>query len=237
MPNKPQLKLYEGLVLLALHDTKGTTQGWYLEYTIAAAVLAELLMLNKVKVVDAKRNHVEVLDASPTGDMVMDEVLEKIVNKKRPDTLKNWVMTVGYLPNLKDKVAQQLVADGIIKSEERKWFWVFTEKRYPEINPEPERRLREEIRRLVLDKPVAVDPRVAVLVALAKSSYLLEQVFSKDEIKTHRKRIDQVAKGEELGQLATEVVSSVQAAVMVAVMLPAIMAAISVTTASSSSSC
>ena len=93
------------------------------------------------------------------------------------------------------------------------------------------------MRRLVLDNPVEVDPRVTVLIALVKSSYLLEQVFSKDEIKTHRKRIDQVAKGEELGQLATEVVSSVQAAVMVAVMLPAMMAAISVTTASSSSSC
>lgn len=237
MPNKTELKLYEGLVLLALHDEKGTTQGWYLEYTIAAAVLAELLMLKRIKVSEDKKNRLEVLDASLTGDLVMDEVLTKIAEKKRPDTLSNWVMTVGYIPSLKDKVAQQLVADGIIKSEERKLLWVFTQKLYPAINPEPERHLRAEMRRLILTKPLEVDPRIAVLIALAKSSYLLEQVFSKDELKVHKKRINQVAKGEELGQLASDVISSVHAAVMVAVMLPTMMAAITAATSSSSSSC
>ena len=235
MHTSTHLKLYESLVLLALHDEKGTTQGWYLEYTIAAAVLAELLMLKRIRVNSDNKDRVEIIDASPTGDKVMDEVLAKIAAKKRLDTLKNWVMTVGYLPKLKDKVADQLVADGIIKSEERKLLWVFTQKIYPEINPEPERHLRQEMRRLVLERPSEVDPRYAILIALAKSSYLLEQVFSKQEIKTHKARIEQVAKGEALGAVTSDVISSVQAAVMVAVMLPTMMAAISSSSASSSS--
>lgn len=233
-----QLKLYEGLVLLALHDEEGTTQGWYLEYTIGAAVLAELLMLNRIRVNSENKDRVEIVDASPTGDKVMDEVLAKIAAKKRPDTLKNWVMTVGYTPNLKEKVADQLVDDGIIKSDERKLLWVFTQKIYPEINPEPERYLRQEMRRLVLEQPSDlsdIDPRYAILIALAKSSHLLAQVFSKAEIKTHKKRIDEVAKGEALDELASDVISSVQAAVMVAVMLPSMMAAVSASTTSSSS--
>lgn len=233
--NELKVKLYEGLVLLALHDEKGTTEGWYVEYSVAAAVLAELLLLNLIRVNRDNKDKVEVLDASPTGDAVLDEVLQKIADKKRPDTLKNWVMRIGQIPKLKHKVAEQLVADGIIKSDEKKIFWLFTQKIYPEVDPEPERHLRHEMRRLVLDKPLEIDPRVALMVALAKSAHVLNDVFSKEELKTHKVRIEQISKGEELGALTDDVINAVQAAIMVAVMLPAIMAATTASTSSSSS--
>ncbi|WP_417686399.1 GOLPH3/VPS74 family protein [Pseudidiomarina gelatinasegens] len=233
--NELKVKLYEGLVLLALHDEKGTTEGWYVEYSVAAAVLAELLLLNLIRVNRDNKDKVEVLDASPTGDAVLDEVLQKIADKKRPDTLKNWVMRIGQIPKLKHKVAEQLVADGIIKSDEKKILWLFTQKIYPEVDPEPERHLRHEMRRLVLDKPLEIDPRVALMVALAKSAHVLNDVFSKEELKTHKVRIEQISKGEELGALTDDVINAVQAAIMVAVMLPAIMAATTASTSSSSS--
>ena len=44
MHTSTHLKLYESLVLLALHDEKGTTQGWYLDYTIAVAVMLPTMM-------------------------------------------------------------------------------------------------------------------------------------------------------------------------------------------------
>lgn len=227
------MKLYENLVLLALNDEKGTTEGWYIEYCVAAAILAELLLTQRIRVNPANKNKVEVLDYSATGDKVMDEAIQKIADKKGGDTLKNWVMAIGYIRDLKHKVAEQLVEDGIIKSDEKKILWVFTQKIYPAVNPEPERQLRHEMRRLVLDKPLEVDPRIALMVALAKSAYLLENVFSKDELKTHKKRIETIAKGEELGMIAKEVIDGVQVAIMVATMLPAMLAA---TSASSSSS-
>ena len=233
--NELKVKLYEGLVLLALHDEKSTTEGWYVEYSVAAAVLAELLLLNLIRVNRDNKDKVEVLDASPTGDAVLDEVLQKIADKKRPDTLKNWVMRIGQIPKLKHKVAEQLVADGIIKSDEKKILWLFTQKIYPEVDPEPERHLRHEMRRLVLDKPLEIDPRVALMVALAKSAHVLNDVFSKEELKTHKVRIEQISKGEELGALTDDVINAVQAAIMVAVMLPAIMAATTASTSSSSS--
>ncbi|WP_417666406.1 GOLPH3/VPS74 family protein [Pseudidiomarina sp.] len=233
--NELKVKLYEGLVLLALHDEKGTTEGWYVEYSVAAAVLAELLLLNRIRVNRGNKDKVEVLDASPTHDAVLDEVLQKITDKKRPDTLKNWVMRIGQIPKLKHKVAEQLVADGIIKSDEKKILWLFTQKIYPEVDPEPERHLRHEMRRLVLDKPLEIDPRVALMVALAKSAHVLNDVFSKEELKTHKARIEQISKGEELGALTDDVINAVQAAIMVAVMLPAIMAATTASTSSSSS--
>lgn len=227
------MKLYEGLVLLALNDETGDTLGSYLEYTIAAGIIAELLLLNKITVNRDNKDKIEVLDTTPTGDPVMDDAIQSMVDKKRPDTLKNWVSRIAQSSRLKHKVADQLVADGIVKSEDKKVLWIFSYKVYPEVNPEPEQQLRADMRRLVIDNPLEVDPRVSLLVALAKSANLLKTVFSKDELYTHRKRIDKIAKGEELGALTQEVISAVQAAMMVAVMMPAIMAA---TTASTTNS-
>lgn len=224
------IKLYEGLMLLALNDEKGTTEGYYIEYTAAAAILSELLLSQRIKVNPDNKDKVEVLDDSPTGDPVMDEALQKIAGKKKPDTLKNWVMALGHIKNLKHKIAEQLVADGIIKADEKKVLWIFTQKIYPEVNPEPETHLKREMRRLVLDKPLEIHPKIALMVALAKSAYLLNQVFSKDELKQHKKRIEQISKGEELGAITADVIEGVQAAVMVAVMMPAMMAAVTAST-------
>lgn len=230
------MKLYEGLMLLALNDEKGTNEGHYIEYTAAAAILAELLLSQRISVNKDNKDKVEVLDAAPTGDAVMDEALQKIAGKKKPDTLKNWVMAIGTIKNLKHKIAQQLVDDGIIKADERKILWIFTQKIYPEVNPQPEEQLKRELRRLVLDKPLEIDPKYTLMLALAKSAYLLNQVFSKDELKQHKKRIEQVSKGEELGQITAEVIEGVQAAIMVAVMMPAMMAAVSASTTSAGTS-
>ena len=228
------MKLYEGLVLLALQEETGNTKGSHLEYTIAAAIIAELLLLKRIRVNADNKDKVEVLDNSPTGDTVMDEALQKMADRKRADTIKNWVSHIAQISKLKHKVAEQLVADGIITSEEKKVLWIFSYKVYPEANPEPERKLRSEMRRLVRDKPLEIDPRIALTVSLAKSSDLLKSVFSKDELKTHKERIEKIAKGEELGAVTQAVIDAVQAAVLVAVMMPAIMAA---TTASTSNSC
>lgn len=226
------IKLYEGLMLLALNEEKGTMSGAYIEYSVAAAVLAELLLLKRIQLDRDDKDKVDVVDDSPTGDKVLDEALEKISKAKRRRKLKDWVSSIGYIKDLKHKVAEQLVKDGIIEIEKKKVLWLFTQKVYPEVNPQPEQHLRHEMRRLVLDRPLEIDPRIALMVSLAQSARLLEQVFSKEELKASKKRIENIAKGEELGAIAKEVVAAVEVAVMIAVMMPAITAA---TTASSAS--
>ncbi|WP_417683194.1 GOLPH3/VPS74 family protein [Pseudidiomarina aquimaris] len=226
------IKLYEGLMLLALNEEKGTMSGAYIEYSVAAAVLAELLLLKRIQVDRDDKDKVDVVDDSPTGDKVLDEALEKMSKAKRRRKLKDWVSSIGHIKDLKHKVAEQLVEDGIIELEKKKVLWLFTQKVYPEVNPQPEQHLRHEMRRLVLDRPLEIDPRIALMLSLAQSARLLEQVFSKEELKASKKRIENIAKGEELGAIAKEVVAAVEVAVMIAVMMPAITAA---TTASSAS--
>ena len=60
-----------------------------------------------------------------------------------------------------------------------------------------------------------VEPRVAILVALANSAKLLPQVFTKQELKQRKKRIEQLEKGEMVSAAAKQAVAVIEAAVMV----------------------
>lgn len=234
-----ELRLYEGLMLLALSEEKGTIEGAYIEYCVAAAMLAELLLLKKLTLTDERDPKVQISDTAVIGDDVLDEGLQKIAQSKRSLKLEDWVTKLAQLTDLKHKVAAALVRDGVVALEEKKILWLFTQKVYPELNPEPEQALRRELRYLVLEQPLEVNPRHVLLLALAQSACLLPQVFSKAELKTHKKRIEQLVKGEQLGVITKDVIAAVEVAVMVAVMLPAMTAATSAATAASvsSSSC
>ena len=218
------LKLYEAIVLLALCEEKGTMNGAYVEYAPAAALAAELLMLGRIKVDDGNKEKVTLVNDSRTGDSLLDEALTKISDTK-------WQY---QLEDLKHKVAQALAADGIVASEKEKVLWLFERRVYPEVNPEPEEQLRQEMRNVVLSDENDIEPRIAITIALANSASLLPQVFSKQELKDRKHRIKQIENGELVSKAAKEAIQAIEAAVMIAAIMPAITAA---TVTSSPSSC
>lgn len=232
MPNN--LKLYEAIMLLALCEEKGTMNGMYVEYATAGALTAELLMLSRIKVDEDNKARVAVLDNSPTGDELLDEALTTIEASKRQRKLKDWVIKLAGMKDLKHKVAQALAASGIVSAEKEKVLWLFERRVYPEINPEPELQLRQAMRDAVLADNDDIEPRIAIAIALANSAKLLPQVFSKQELRDRKQRIKQLESGELVSKAAKEAIQAIEAAVMIAVMIPAITAA---TSASSSSSC
>ncbi len=63
------------------------------------------------------------------------------------------------------------------------------------------------------------------------SADILGKIFDKKEIKTKKKRIEQIVNGELIGRATKEVIQSVQAAITMAAVMPAIIAS---TTVSSS---
>jgi len=228
------LKLYEAIVLLALCEEKGTMNGAYVEYATAAALAAELLMLGRIKVDDGNNEKIAVVNDSPTGDSLLDEALTIILDAKRQYELEYWVEKLAGIKDLKHKVAQALATDGIVASEKEKVLWLFERRVYPEVNPEPEEQLRQEMRNVVLSDGDEIEPRIAIVVALANSAALLPQVFTKQELKDRKQRIKQLEKGELVSKVAKEAVQAIEAAVMIAAIMPAITAA---TVTSSPSSC
>jgi len=228
------IRLYQAVMLLALSEERGTMNGAYVEYATAAALLSELLMHERIAIEADNKNKVSVMDDASTDDALLDEALGQIKSAKRQRKLQDWVQKLGQLKDLKHKVAQSLADAHIVAAEKEKVLWLFERRVYPELNPEPEQQIREAMRSAVMSDN-EVEPRVAILVALANSAKLLPQVFTKQELKQRKKRIEQLEKGEMVSAAAKQAVAAIEAAVMVAAIMPAITAAS--TASCSSTSC
>ena len=224
MSTNQQQYLHEEVMLLALKDEGGTiASGTNYKFALAGAVLAELLLSERIAVEERKKKKYAVLkDSTPLGDPVIDECLKKVVNAKKNQQLQTWVSRFSGLKDLKNRVARSLVQRGILRADEDKVLLLFTRKIYPEVNPEPERKMIERLREAVLTEAEDIDPRTVVLVSLADSTGLLKVIFDKKDLKAQKKRIEQVVNGDVSGKATKEAIEAMQAAVFVACIMPAI---------------
>lgn len=221
------LHLHEEILLLALRDEKGTVQSsTCIEFPLAGAMIAELLLLGRVRVDEAskKKKLVDLVDGAPTGNDVLDECLDKFRTAKRRASLKTWVMRFRQMKRLKHRVAEGLCRNGVLRAEEDKVLHIFKRTVYPEIDPRPEREMIERLRAAIFRDGAAIDPRTAILVSIARVGHLLEIPFEKKKLKERKKRIERIVNGELTGKATREAIEAMQAAVMVAVVIPAIAA-------------
>ena len=224
MTIQTNLFLHEEIMLLALRDEEGTiASGTMYQYAIGAAVLAELLLNKRIAVGQPRRKKlVDLISSQSFGEPLIDQCLEKISNAKRRASLQSWVSRFAGVKNLKHRVALQLCERGILRATEDKILLIFTRKIYPEVNPEPERKLIERLRQAIFTDSRDVDPRTVVLVSLANSTGLLKVVFDKKELKGRKARIKEISDGEITGKAAKEAIEAMLAAVMVCCIVPAI---------------
>jgi hypothetical protein len=218
------LTLHEEVLLLALRDKEGTiATGTNYRFAIGGAVLAELLMENRIGIETVKKKKfVKITDPKSTGNELLDECIERIKNSKRRQTLQSWVSRFANIKNLKNRVAGQLCDRGILRADEDKVLLIFTRRIYPERNPVPEKKLIERLRRAIFAGGKQLDPRTVVLISLAKSADLLRVVFEKRRLKERKERIEQIVNGEMTGKAAKEAIEAMHAAVMVAVIVPTV---------------
>jgi hypothetical protein len=211
------LFLHEEILLLALRDEKGTiVSGTMYSYAIGGAVLADLLLNSRVGVEqEKKKKFVKLLDSTPLGDPVIDECLHRIRTSKKRATLQAWVSRFAHAKKLKRRVAEQLCRRGVLRADEGKVLLIFSRKIYPEINPEPEKKLITRLREAVFTDTEEIDPRTVVVVSLANNSGLLKATFGKKMLKDRKKRIEKIVNGEIVGKATAEAIQAMQTAVFV----------------------
>lgn len=223
MTREATLSLPEEIMLLALHDEKGTTglESMY-QYAIGGAALAELLMRERIRIDTSRKKQVGVINAKPLGDPLLDECLTKLVEARKPAAAQTWVARFAGVKNLKHLLAERLCDRGILRADKDKVMLLFSRRTYPEIDPEPEQALVERLRQAIFTENNHLDPRTVVLVALANSASLLNNVFDKKDLKARKDRIARVVEGDAMAEATKEAIEAVQAAIMVAVILPTI---------------
>lgn len=220
------LYLHQELMLLAIRDDNGTFSSGMFLYSVGGAMVSELLMQQRIVAGTDKKQFVGVIDKSPTGDALLDELLKKILESRKPKNLQHWVFAAANMPKLKHRVASTLCDLGILRHDEKKVLWLFTKQVYPELDGSYEDAIRNRMAKVMFDETVKPDGRTAVLIALASHGGLLKGNFVPQELRQRKDRVKQLANGDILASGATQsAIQAVQAAIMVAAIIPAITAA------------
>jgi len=218
------LHIYEEILLLALRDKEGTMLfGINYPQAIAGALLAELLLKNKIEIENSgKRKFVKLVNKKSTGDLLLDECINKISSAKRRARPQSWVQRFANLSRLKHKAAQSLCRKGILKLEEDKVLLLFNRKIYPEVNPRPEKHLMDKLNNAIFGTIKEIDPEVVILISICNSTGILKQIFDKHKLKEKKDRIKEITSGNLIGKSTKGAVEAMQAAIMVAVIMPAV---------------
>ena len=225
-----RLHLHEEILLLALKDREGTIEfGCNYQYAVGGAILAELLMAERLRAVQVKKNKhlVEVVDATPLGEPLLDECLGRVAAAKRRASLETWVSRFAGLKGLKHRVAASLVDRGVLLAERDTVMLLFSRTVYPEADPGPERELEARLEAAIFGGGTEVEPRTVVMIALARAADLLRHHFDKRALKERQARIEALVNGELTGAATAAAIQAAETAILVASMVPVMVAATS----------
>ena len=191
-----QLHLHEEILLLGLHDSKGTPIGVAdNRFALGGGILAELALANRIRMEGkAGREIIVVQDDRLTGDHLADGWFDQIRRSKKPASVATWLARFTMDGELRKALTQRLWLSGLLRREERPVLFFFTRNVYPLNNPEVKRMIMARLEAAVLaDTPV--DPRTASLVVLLESAGLLGYVIDPALRKRRKNRLKSLASG------------------------------------------
>ncbi len=204
MQSRPELRLHEELLLLSLDDEKGTIRATNFKYAICAGLLGELILEGRASLErGSKPSKDRILPASakPLSDPLLDEVLRKVREAKKPRSPKDWVSKLSQLGGLRKRVATSLVRRGILREQRRRVWLLFPWTFYPALDPAPKRRLVQRLHEAVTgDGPL--DERTTIAIAVAAATGVLKPALGKQVVKARKDRIEQIVEDQSIASAA-----------------------------------
>ncbi len=209
-----ELLLHEEVLLVALHDDKGTAPQPNTDLAVAASVLHELLRAGRLAIVpDKKKSLVEVADATPTGEEVLDEALGWI-GEGKTRRLEWWVERLGAKPALRHMTARGLVDRGVLEVTEGGLFGLGSD-RYPERDGAPEAGIGARVGQAVLTDGY-VDDRTRTLVVVLDAADLLTRTVERKALRGRKARLAELREGDQIGGALSEVLEAMHVAIVAA---------------------
>jgi hypothetical protein len=207
------LTIYEELFALSIHEDKGvviSSAARSLHPALAAGILTELAILEKLVVTENHR--LRLVDATPTGDEILDESLEMIQASEKERKLAYWIE--GLLPKAEKfhrRLAERLIQAGIIQQEEDHLTWVVPAPEHPDIEASAKYWIKRRLRTIVLACEEARLRDIALL-TLLKAGGMGFLVFLRDERKVAYRRSHELMVGQALVNPAAQAIEEIAAA-------------------------
>ncbi len=187
--------LTEELFLLSLREGTNSVNlphSSTLPYALAGAMLVELSLRDRIRVEDGKWI-IPVDNLPEEDDERLKELLADIHASTKPRKITHWINQVGAKgEELERKLLTALVKRGVLKEEKKKFLWVIPFTEYSQQDASAKYLRKQQLRDIVLGGKEP-DKQSLVLLSLMKSIDLLGQIFTQDEMKAARSRIEEMS--------------------------------------------
>ena len=189
-------------------------------YGLSAAIVTDLVLAERITLSDDKDPRMSVLVADATGHPALDAALHRLGER---DGKKLSSLVTDSKVGVEAKVAEALAAAGVIEVEEKRAMGLVPAK-YPVLDPEPERRVREQLR--VVLAGGTPQPEDATLLAILQGLQVAYKVLEEERGTLGRKdlkrRIEEVSTEVKAGEAVAKAVAALNTAIMTAAIIPAI---------------
>jgi golgi phosphoprotein 3 len=200
----------EEILLLQLDDTHGRFIDLPLsaaDVVLAGAALMELALDNRV---DSDLEHLILVDRTPTGDDILDDVLERLGQAGAGLSVAAALERItANAEKYQQRALKRLVAKGILREEDGRFLWVFHTRRYPVVDDREQREVKARLHQILLTDEIP-DPRDVVLICLIDACGLLDLVLRPDEIARTKIRVEQLSRLDLIGQAVTKAVAEIR---------------------------
>ena len=205
------LSFPEEIVLLLLDETHGDfvpLPESVFAIVMSGAALMDLALHNRI---DTDLEKMMVVDRTPVGDDILDDVLAGLGKKSATLDIVDALYDVAVnAEQYRTRALKRLIARGILKEENGRYLWVFRTRRYPVIDDSEQQEVRARLRQLLLTDEIP-DPRDVVLVCLIDACALAGFVLSAAELDSAAPRVEQLRKMDLIGQAVTKAASETEA--------------------------
>lgn len=213
-----ELTLAEELLLLALHDAKGSVRIRAAKPGLAGALLADLGRSGGIRVASKK---IEPTSVQAHANPTLVRALATIAGSKKPRPAAHWIKRLPVeLRPIVDTLAQRLVDQGVLGRQRKTLLGLFPTNYFPTLDHEPERLLRERLRTVLVDGAAPTE-QDALLIGLLVPLNLIKDLVNRQERKQAKARAKEVA---DTGVPGNAVHDAVQQEIM-AVIVPVLAAA------------
>ena len=199
------MRLAEEVILLLLNEESGYLEhvgGWNMACAIAGSVLAELALDFRV---DTDLDALTLLDATETGDELLDPVLAQIAAAPPPyQNAQYWIeKTADRTDWVIETVLNRLVENNILDHDSG-GFWSLNRQIsrtgvYPPTGGVARQETKSRIFRAILDEEIP-DPRDVLLISLVDACDAFRLLLTDEEFEYARERIDLICKMDLVGQ-------------------------------------
>lgn len=178
------LTLYEEILLIAIHEAKGSVirlASDRLRPAIIGATLAELALLGKIQTTNNHR--LQLVDNSPIADLILNKILETLNESEKERKYTTWISALGQQYDvIYQLTVESLVLKGILTQEDDRFVWVIPSPLQAEMKASAKHLIINRLRGVVLALEDA-QPRDIALLGILKACGLLYLVFLRDERK------------------------------------------------------